>query len=286
MWVNIIFGLVKLGWNSVVQSSNCSVRIAGDCPSPRHAAPRSNTVSKQSGVYPRLARTDRVASRLWGALAVPIIFVTGIAPKPIPASSPPRREVRSRGGGGGDGRSHRAPVRARGRLSHWSVPTKHLVFVVDVLKLKMRHVPSAYHGGWRAPGHGLNFIGIVTCLVTVSGLCIGVPMIHVNVDGVRSGVGRCISKSRSRWAIDRTSVAAATPAARVGVCLPWRLPVVCARLLVDHNTPHHHVLHSMVFVPTSVHFGQMRSSSLPLSILSPCNSLDLSTIAMVISYSL
>lgn len=62
-------------------------------PAPRPGAPLSNTVSKQSGVYPRLARTDRVASRLRGALTVPIIFVTGIAPKPIPASSP--RDARS-----------------------------------------------------------------------------------------------------------------------------------------------------------------------------------------------
>lgn len=46
--------------------------------------------------------------------------MTGIAPKPIPAFSPPRREVRSRGGGGGDGCSYRALVRARGRLSLWS----------------------------------------------------------------------------------------------------------------------------------------------------------------------
>lgn len=71
---------------------NCNVRIAGDrLPSPCGVSPRSNTVSKQSRVYPRLAHTDRVVSRLWGALTVPIIFVTGIAPKPIPASSPPRR---------------------------------------------------------------------------------------------------------------------------------------------------------------------------------------------------
>ncbi|KPJ06149.1 hypothetical protein RR48_14591 [Papilio machaon] len=64
---------------------------------PRAAAPAplSNTVSKQSGVYPRLARTDRVASRLRGALAAPIIFVTGIAPKPIPASSGSGRDARS-----------------------------------------------------------------------------------------------------------------------------------------------------------------------------------------------
>lgn len=94
------------------------MRIAGSRPSSRQATPRLNTVSKQSGVYPRLAHTDRDASRLWGALRVPIIFVTGIAPKPIPASSPPRREVRSRGGGGGDGRSQRAPLRTRARLSH------------------------------------------------------------------------------------------------------------------------------------------------------------------------
>lgn len=34
--------------------------------------------------------------------------------------------------------------------------------------------------------------------VTVFGLCIfSVPMLHVNLDGVRSGVGRCISRSRS-----------------------------------------------------------------------------------------
>lgn len=121
---DIVVGLMEVRMNLWSRGSNCSARIAGDCPSPRHATLRSNTVSKQSGVYPRLARTDCVASRLWGALAVPIIFVTGIAPKPIPASSPPRREVRSRGGGGGGGRSHRAPVRVRGRLSHRFAPTK------------------------------------------------------------------------------------------------------------------------------------------------------------------
>lgn len=82
-----------LGWDFEVGTSNCTARIAGNHPRASPGAPLSNTVSKQSGVYPRLARTDRVASRLWGALAVPIIFVTGIAPKPIPASSP--RDARS-----------------------------------------------------------------------------------------------------------------------------------------------------------------------------------------------
>lgn len=35
-------------------------------------------------------------------------------------------------------------------------------------------------------------------LVIVIGFNFGALMLHVNVDGVRSGVGRCISKSLSR----------------------------------------------------------------------------------------
>ncbi|CAH2073748.1 unnamed protein product, partial [Iphiclides podalirius] len=104
---------------------------------PHPATPLSNAVSKQSGVYPRLARTERVASRLRGALAVPIIFVTGIAPKPIPASSPQRRrEVRSRGGGGGgDGRSH---------IARHSTPEAHCRIGARLMKRpRFRRRPAA-----------------------------------------------------------------------------------------------------------------------------------------------
>lgn len=83
-------------WISGSRLEVIAARIAAS-PRPRasRAAPRPPAaVSKQSGVYPHLARTDRSAA-CRGALAVPIIFVTGIAPKPIPASSG-REESQSR----------------------------------------------------------------------------------------------------------------------------------------------------------------------------------------------
>lgn len=132
--------------------------------------PLSNTVSKQSGVYARLARTGR--TRVWGALAAPIIFVTGIAPKPIPASSPR------------DARSGLA-------VSRQSAPgaTSDVTNVTQVLD---------------------------QCQCSDCGT--GAPMIHINVNGAHIGLGKCISRSRLRWAIVRTSAAGATPDARVGVC--------------------------------------------------------------------
>lgn len=69
-------------------------------------------------------------------------------------------------------------------------------------------------------------------LVTVNGLCTSVLMIHVNVNGLRSVAGRCISRKRSRWAIVQPSAAAATLAARVGVWSDGREPSA----LVSHNT--------------------------------------------------
>lgn len=76
-----------------ISGSRLEVIAARIAASPRPRTPLTTprppaAVSKQSGVYPHLARTDRSAA-CRGALAVPIIFVTGIAPKPIPASSRP-----------------------------------------------------------------------------------------------------------------------------------------------------------------------------------------------------
>lgn len=97
--------------------------------------------------------------------------------------------------------------------------------------LKMRHVPtnvtSATRAEWRAVLLNVWFYRTSDVSVTVIGLCIfSLPMLHVNVDGVRSGVGRCISRSRSLWAIDRANAAAATPDAKVCVWCEWRLRIV------------------------------------------------------------